>query len=231
MLNLKTKEGYQNWHQNPKVTRQTPLKPKHNESFCLKKASESKGSVCIIKKIFYYEGTEHPVIKYKDEIWVKVKTVANVLMYKNTMKSIQDHVEPEDKTRLSELAPKSKGNETLPLEKNEKNTTYINESGLYSLILRSKLESARVFKRWVTKDVLPSIRNPGRYIYDDINHKYSDSLTFKIKNETDLHAKVVSFIKKRYPYSIFTATLGENQDTNKKRIESHKKVTLVALWI
>ena len=56
-----------------------------------------------------------------------------------------------------------------------------------------------------------------------MNHKYSDSLTFKTENETDLHTKVVSFLKKRYPYSIFTATLGENQDTGKKRIESHKK--------
>ena len=71
---------------------------------------------------------------------------------------------------------------------------------------------------------MPSIRNTGRYIYDDMNHKYS-----KIENETDLHTKVVSFLKKRYPYSIFTATLGENQDTSKKRIESHKKVTFVAL--
>ena len=53
-----------------------------------------------------------------------------------------------------------------------------------------------------------------------MNHKYSDSLTFKIENKTDLHTKVV---KKRYPYSIFTAILGENQDASKKRIESHKK--------
>ena len=179
--------------------------------------------MCIIKKVFYYEETELPVIKYKDEIWVKANTVANILRYKNTIKSIQDHVEPEDKRRLSELAPKSKGNKTLPLERNERNTIYINESGLYSLILRSKLESARVFKRWVTKDVLPSIRKTGRYIYDDMKHKYSDSLAFKIENETDLHTKMVSFLKKKYSYSIFTATLGENQDTSKKRIESHKK--------
>ena len=52
---------------------------------------------------------------------------------------------------------------------------------------------------------------------------YNDSLTFKIENELDLHIKVVSFLKKRYPNSIFTATLGENQDTINKRIESHKK--------
>ena len=56
-----------------------------------------------------------------------------------------------------------------------------------------------------------------------MNHKYCDSLTFKIENETDFHTKVVSFLKKRYSYSIFAATLGENQDTSKKRIESHKK--------
>ena len=63
------------------------------------------------------------------------------------MKSVRDHVDPEDKKRLSKLGPKSIENETVPLEKspierNKKRTIYINESGLYSLILRSKLESA-----------------------------------------------------------------------------------------
>ena len=121
--------------------------------------------------------------------------------------------------------------EKSPMERNEKNTIYISESGLYSLMLHSERESARVFKRWVTKEVLPSIRKTGRYSYDDMKHKYNDSLTFKIENELDLHIKVVSFLKKRYPNSIFTATLGENQDTSKKRIVSHKKVTFVALQI
>ena len=113
----------------------------------------------------------------------------------------------------------------------EKNTIYINEYGLYSLILRSKLESAQVFKRWVTKEVLPFIGRTGKYSYDDMNHKYNDSLTFKIDNELDLHIKVVSFLKKRYPNSICTATLGENQDTCKKRIASHQNGYLVALQI
>ena len=57
--------------------------------------------MCIIKEVFYYEENELPVIKYKDEIWVKANTVANtvanILRYKITIKSIQDHVEPEDK--------------------------------------------------------------------------------------------------------------------------------------
>ena len=101
--------------------------------------------MCIIKEVFYYDKTKLPVIKYKDEIWVKANTVANFLRYKNTIKSIQERVEPEGKRRLSELAPNSKHNETLPLERNEKNTIHINKSGLCSLILCSKLESAQVF--------------------------------------------------------------------------------------
>ena len=64
-----------------------------------------------------------------------------------------------------------------------------------------------------------------------MNHKYNDSLTFKIDNKLDLQIKVVSFLKKRYPNSIFTATLSGNQGTSKKRIVSHKKVTFVALQI
>ena len=99
----------------------------------------------------------------------------------------------------------------------------MNESGLYSLIFGSKLESAKSFKRWVTKDVLPSIQKTGRYSYDDMNHKYNYTLTFKIENEMDLHVKVVSFLKKRYPHSLFTVTLGESQDTVHKRINSFKK--------
>ena len=117
----------------------------------------------------------------------------------------------------------SKGSKTDPLKRNEGNTIYINKSGLYSLILHSKQESARVFKRWVTKEVLPSVRKTGKYSYDDMDHKYNDRLTFKIENEKDLHTKVFSFLKKGFPNSIFTAALGKNQDTSKKRIESHNK--------
>ena len=109
-----------------------------------------------------------------------------------------------------------------PFKNEQGGSIFINESGLYSLIFGSKLESAKAFKRWVTKDVLPSIRKTGRYDYC-INHKYNNMLSFKIENETDLHVKVVSFLKKRYPHSLFTVISGENQDTVHKRIDSFKK--------
>ena len=109
-----------------------------------------------------------------------------------------------------------------PFKNEQGGSIFINESGLYSLIFGSRLESAKNVKRWVTKDVLPSIRKTGRYDYC-INHKYNDTLTFKIENEIDLHVKVVSFLKKRYPHSVFTVTLCENQDTVHIRINSFKK--------
>ena len=56
-----------------------------------------------------------------------------------------------------------------------------------------------------------------------MNHKYNDSLTFKIENEMDLHVKVVSFLKKRHPHSLLVPLLGENQDSPYKRIDSYKK--------
>ena len=175
-------------------------------------------SMSIIEKVFKYEVTELPAIKYEDEIWFKAVVVATILKYTNQRKAIRDHVDPEDKIKLSELMSKSKRNESFCLKGNEGNSLYLSESGLYSLVLRSKLESAKEFKRWVTSEVLPSIRKTGRY-----DHKYSNMLTFKIENETDIHVKVISFIKKRYPHSLFTVTLGENQDTVHKRIDSFNK--------
>ena len=113
--------------------------------------------MCIIRKAFHYEKTELQVIKCKDDIWFRGKTIAEILKDANQRKAICDHVDPEDRARFDELhggtnrssslrASGSRGSKTYPLTNNEKYTIYIYESGLYSLILRSKLESARVFK-------------------------------------------------------------------------------------
>ena len=127
----------------------------------------------------------------------------------------------------SESDPSSKGGPKSgpPSEINyQRSTIYINESGLYTLIFTSKLKSAKFFMKWVTSKVLPSIRKTGSYVMPiDVGHKFNNALTFKIENETDLHVKVVSFLKKRYPHSLFTVTLGENQDTAFKRIDSFMK--------
>ena len=70
----------------------------------------------IIEKVFYYQETELPVIKCKDDIWFRGKTIAEILGYAIQCKAIRDHVDPEDKRKLSELEPKSKQNESDPLK-------------------------------------------------------------------------------------------------------------------
>ena len=177
-------------------------------------------SMSIIEQVFHYEENEITVIKCRDEIWFRSKDIAKALGYEKTHNAILKHVDDDDKSILEDLR---RGPQIRAPFKNEQGgSIFINESGLYSFIFGSKLQSAIAFKRWVTKDVLPSIRKTGRYDYC-MNHKYNNTLTFKIENETDLHVKVVSFLKKRYPHSLFTVTLGENQDTVHKRIDSFKK--------
>jgi prophage antirepressor-like protein len=106
------------------------------------------------------------------EIWFKGVDVATILGYANTKQAIIMHVDKEDKQKVSEITGVLK-----PYPKNiQPQTIFINESGLYSLILRSKLEAAKQFKRWVTKEVLPSIRKTKTYTMPE---KEIDSLKLR----------------------------------------------------
>ena len=115
----------------------------------------------IIEKVFHYEENEITIIKWRDDIWFKAKQVATLLGYLDPGRSIRQNVDPEDRISLEKLIGKGGGANhppPPPLVSNfQGSMLYLNESGLYSLIFGSKLESAKVFKRWVTKDVLPSI--------------------------------------------------------------------------
>lgn len=88
-----------------------------------------------------------------EDPWFVGKDVARVLGYKDTSDALKKHVEAEDKL-TRQIADSGQSREMY----------IINESGLYSLILSSKLEGAKRFKRWVTSEVLPSIRRNGGYI-------------------------------------------------------------------
>ena len=87
------------------------------------------------------------------------KDVAEILGYSNPRKALSDHVDEEDKMDGVTIRD-SIGREQKPI--------LINESGLYSLILRSQLPKAQKFKRWVTSEVLPSIRRHGMYATDEL---------------------------------------------------------------
>lgn len=97
--------------------------------------------------------------------------IATVLGYKNTRDALSKHIDEEDK--ISDVA--------IHDGSQNRNMTIINESGFYSLILSSKLESAKKFKRWVTDEVLPSIRKTGGYIAGEKNMT-EDELILKAMN-------------------------------------------------
>ena len=103
-------------------------------------------------QVFNYEGASMRVIDRDGEPWFVGKDVATVLGYTNPLKAVRDHVDEEDKGVNDSFTPG--GTQQMIL---------INESGLYSLILSSHLPGARQFKRWVTSEVLPSIRKRGIY--------------------------------------------------------------------
>ena len=98
------------------------------------------------------------------EPWFVGKDMAQALGYSNSSKAVSTHVDKEDKQFIMiDIADSQNGN--VPMGQSK--TAIINESGMYSLILGSKLEKARSFKRWVTSEVLPTIRKTGGYVYDD----------------------------------------------------------------
>ncbi len=94
----------------------------------------------------------------EDEVWFVGKDVAEALGYSNPQKAIRTHVDNEDK-----------GVNEMDTPGGKQEITIINESGLYSLILSSKLPQAKEFKRWVTNEILPSIRKHGGYLHNQEN--------------------------------------------------------------
>ena len=92
--------------------------------------------------------------------WFVGKNVADNLGYQNGSRDINRHVDEDDRTKIMVFDGKQ-----------NKETIIINESGLYSLILSSKLPNARAYKRWVTSEVLPTIRKHGAYLTAEALHK------------------------------------------------------------
>ena len=155
-------------------------------------------------------------INKQQNVWFRGKDVAEILAYSKTRDALSRHVDNEDK-KLICCHPQNVDTNNCDLR--GKYFTFINESGFYSLVLSSKLETAKKFKHWITSEVLPSIRKFGYYkLFESPNNKM-----FKIENEMDLHTKVVELIRNFYPDALLVPGLGENQDTSEKRINSWKK--------
>lgn len=165
---------------------------------------------------FKFHNTELQVFGSPNEPYFKAKTVAQMLGYSDTKQAIQNNIDREDKRTAEDM-----GGKFTP----HKDTIFINESGLYSLVFGSKKPIAKKFTRWVTKEVLPSIRRTGSYTYTPSVHKHNEQLT--IQNETDLHTAIITYIKdfneKKKKKIMYNVSLGEMQRTQDQRIDAYKK--------
>lgn len=136
------------------------MQNKNNSSASSSTTTTAAPEVTVFKNLVHPEFGELRTVEIDGEPWFVGKDVAVALGYKKPENAIANHVSDEDKT--STLIQGSGSNY-------KSKATIINESGLYSLILSSKLPSAKEFKHWVTSEVLPSIRKNGAYIRNQEN--------------------------------------------------------------
>ena len=133
-----------------------------------------------------------------NEPWFVGKDVAVALGYSNTKDAVSSHVLEEDKQVIQK-------SEIATFEIPNRGLTLINESGLYSLILSSKLESAKKFKHWVTSEVLPSIRKHGMYATEDLlnNPDLAIKAFTALKEERKKNKLLQEDVKRMKPKEIF----------------------------
>lgn len=136
-------------------------------------------------------------VQINNEPWFVGVDLAKALGYANPQKAIRDHIDEEDKTL----------NESFTV--NGTKGVLINESGLYSLILLSKMPSAKKFKHWVTNEVLPSIRKHGAYMTEDTIEKalmepdFLIQLATKLKSEQEKNKKLTAKVEQDKPKVLF----------------------------
>jgi anti-repressor protein len=146
-------------------------------------------------------------VTINNEPYLVGKDVATILGYSNPQKAIRDHVDEEDKT-VHDL-----------FTVNGTKGVLINESGLYSLILSSKLPNAKKFKHWVTAEVLPSIRKHGAYMTNDVLEKALTSPDFliqlatKLKDEQEKNKKLAAENEIMKPKALFADCVSASKST------------------
>lgn len=111
---------------------------------------------------FNFETYEVRTVVIDNEAWFVGKDVADALGYSNTRDALSKHVDGEDKL-MSQIATSGQN----------RDMTLINESGMYSLVFGSKKDEAKKFKKWVTSEVLPSIRKTGSYSITQVRDSYA----------------------------------------------------------
>ena len=153
--------------------------------------------------------------------WFRACEVTKILGYGNGRQAVLAHVKPKYMLTKEALGHMEPVQERCLLDRRQLQDTsvYISEPGLYALILRSRKPEAEAFQDWVVGTVLPEIRAQGSYQ----SRKPQTKLQICLINEFDLHAKIIEFVRRFHDDANIIAGLGENQTTDKLRIESWQK--------
>ncbi|MGQ2374613.1 phage antirepressor [Companilactobacillus zhachilii] len=157
---------------------------------------------------FNFKGNNVRTVQINDEPYFVGNDITNTLKYKNGRKAINDHVDVEDVREERIVTPS--GIQKMKV---------INESGLYSLILSSKLPTAKEFKHWVTSEVLPSIRKHGAYLTDSaIENTLTDPdylirLATQLKTEREGRLIAEKQAKEMKPKAIFADSVTTSNST------------------
>lgn len=155
-------------------------------------------------EVFNFEANEVRTVIIENEAWFVGKDVADTLGYKNGSRDINSHVDEDDKLKY-QISTAGQNREQI----------LVNESGVYSLIFGSKLESAKRFKKWVTSEVLPAIRKHGSYMTNEkaealINRPNDTLADLLIQAGEQLKAKDVQ-ISEMKPKALFADAVSASQ--------------------
>jgi len=156
--------------------------------------------VILLNELKIFKNSEFGEIRTVEiggEPWFVGKDVAEVLGYSNPQKAVRDHIDDDDKTL----------NESFTV--NGTQGVLINESGLYSLILSSKLPNAKAFKRWVTSEVLPSIRKHGLYAKEELldNPDIAIAAFKALKEEREARKALEAENERMQPLALFAKSV------------------------
>ena len=135
-------------------------------------------------------------IEIDNEPWFVGKDVAEALGYSNTRDALDRHVDSEDKATVA-----------IHDGSQNRNVTVINESGLYSLILSSKLPTAKAFKHWVTSEVIPSIRKTGSYTTKPMTAYQQMMADTRQRNARIQSARILTQLAKQYEGTTYEQVL------------------------
>lgn len=157
-----------------------------------------------MNEIFNFHGQDVRTVTINNEPYFVGKDVAGILGYQNGSRDVNRHVDEEDKLKYR-----------FGTSGQDREMIIINESGLYSLILSSKLPQAKVFKRWVTSEVLPTIRKNGMFATDELldNPDFAIATLQKLKEEREVKKQLEAQIEADRPKVLFADAVSASKSS------------------